>query len=116
MQAKIVALKAGGVVVEVRLKGTMTAQQYQARFAAEHAVLRRHYCSVFAFWKSCPHKPCRRARACAGNALACLRRGVPSVPRDAQWSARQRLLDSTPTTIGAPERHARQFMPEGLRE
>ena len=113
---KTVALKTGGAVVEVRLPRTMTAEQYRARFAAEHAALRRYYCSVFAFWKACRHKPCRKARACAGDALACLKRGAPGVPRETQWRARRRLLDAMPKTIGAPERHARQFLPEGLCE
>jgi len=38
------------------------------------------------------------------------------VPRETQWRARQRLLDAMLKTIGAPERHARQFLPEGLCE
>ncbi len=107
-------LNAGGVTFEVRLPKTMTARDYEARYRAEAKTLRRHYCTLFAFWKSCGSKPCRKARACAGDALACLKRNEASVSRDKQFAARQRLLETTPANIGAPERLARQAMPGGL--
>ena len=99
---------------EVRLPRTMTARDYEARYRAEAKALRRHYCTLFAFWKSCSFKPCRKARACAGDALACLKRNDALVSRDKQFAARQRLLDATPANIGAPERMARQAMPGGI--
>ena len=71
------ALQAGGMTVEVRLPRTMTARDYEARYRAEVKTLRRHYCTLFAFWKGCGFRPCRRARACAGDALACLKRNEP---------------------------------------
>ena len=111
---KTTALKGNKVVLQVRLPKRMTAAAYQARFAAEKASLRRYYCNVFEFWRACPYKPCRKARACSGDAAACLKRGEADVPRKVQWNARQKLLQSTPANIGAPERLARQFMPNGL--
>jgi hypothetical protein len=108
------ALQAGGMTVEVRLPRTMTARDYEARYRAEVKTLRRHYCTLFAFWKSCGFRPCRRARACAGDALACLKRNEARVSREKQFAARQDVLDATPANIGAPERLARQTMPGGL--
>jgi hypothetical protein len=92
----------------------MTPAQYEARFRAEKARLQRHYCTVFKFWRSCPYKPCRRFRACAGDQDACLKEKANDVPRDVQWHARQQLLKSTPRNVGAPERLAREFMPGEL--
>jgi hypothetical protein len=107
-------LKAGGETVVVYLPRTMTAEEYETRYRAEVKILRRHYCSLFGFWKWCAHKPCRKARACAGNALSCLQRHVIELSNDAQFAARQRVLEATPRNIGAPERLARQTMPAGL--
>ncbi len=86
-------------------------ERYEARFKEERAKLRRHYCSVFKFWRTCRFKPCKMARACLGNANACLKRGAGGVSRTVQWDARQKLLAATPTSIGAPERAARECMP-----
>ena len=72
------ALKAGGMTFEVRLPKTMTARDYEARYRAEVKTLRRYYCTLFAFWKSCGFRP------------------EASVSRDKQFAARQRLLETTP--------------------
>jgi hypothetical protein len=111
---KTFALKAGGMTLEVRLPRAMTARDYEARYRDEMKRLRRHYCTLFAFWKSCGFRPCRKARACAGDALACLKRNGAFVSREKQFAARQRMLDTTPANTGAPERLARQTMPGGL--
>ena len=58
------------------------AARYAARFKAEQAKLRRAYCTVFKFWRSCGFKPCAKARACEGDAKACLQRGERTIPRD----------------------------------
>src|SRR5579862_127193 len=108
------ALQAGGMTFQVVVPRAMTARDYEARYRAEVKALRRHYCTLFAFWKSCGFKPCRKARACAGDALACLQRNEGFVSREKQFAARQRVLEATPKTIGAPERLARQAMPGGL--
>jgi hypothetical protein len=81
---------------------------------AEVKTLRRHYCTLFAFWKSCGFRPCRKARACAGDARSCLKQNEAWVAREKQFAARQGVLDATPANIGAPERLARQAMPGGL--
>jgi hypothetical protein len=111
---KTFSLKACGMTLEIRQPRAMTAQNYEARYRAEVKALRREYCTLFAFWKSCGFRPCRKARACAGDAHACLKRNEALVSREKQFAARQRLLDATPANIGAPERLARQTMPGGL--
>ena len=89
----------------------LTQEEFRARFDAEKAQVQRHYCTLFGFWRSCPFKPCLRARACKGDQNACLKRWVHLVPRDRQFQARQDLLEATPRHIGAAERAARELMP-----
>jgi len=89
----------------------MTAEEYTARFKAEKARLQRAYCDIFKLWRRCRFKPCRKARACRGDAHACLERGLDFVPRQAQWDARQEIMKSSPETTGRAERTVRQFMP-----
>jgi hypothetical protein len=113
-KAKDVELTINRVRMTIRLPKQMTAGAYMARFRAEKILLQRHYCAAFGFWRSCPGKRCRRARTCVGDAPACLKRNVTGVPREAQFDARQRLLESTPANIGAPERFARQHLASGL--
>jgi len=90
------------------------AERYKARFGEERAKLRRHYCTLFKFWRSCRHKPCKNSRACLGDAYACLKRNERTVPRTTQWQARQEVLAATPADMGAPERAARECMPSEL--
>jgi hypothetical protein len=90
------------------------AARYAARFKAERAKLRRAYCTVFKFWRSCGFKPCAKARACKGDAKACLKRGETTIPRDRQWAARQKILAATPQSAGPPERAARECLPGEL--
>ncbi len=92
----------------------LAAEYFKARFREEKAKLRRHYCTVFKFWRACRFKPCRCARACRGDAEACLKRGVGAISRDTQWEARQKILAETPASTGDPERAARQCMPSEL--
>ena len=87
-----------------------------ARFAIEKALQQRRYCNAFALWRACRDKNCRRQGACCGDADACLKQGLPRVPHDVQWRARQAILNATPPNIGAPERKARQCMPADLCE
>jgi hypothetical protein len=96
------------------LPRVMTAREYEARYRDEAKRLRRFYCTLFAFWKSCAFRPCRKGRACAGDAQACLKRHEAFVSREKPFAARQGVLEATPGNIGAPERLARQAMPGGL--
>jgi hypothetical protein len=93
------------------LEEFLTREEFRARFDAEKVHVQRHYCTLFRFWRSCPSKPCQRARACRDDQSACLKRWVIEVPRDRQFRARQDLLEATPRHIGAPERATREFMP-----
>jgi hypothetical protein len=92
-------------------KPKLTEAQCAARFAAEKARLERHYCDAFAGWRDCRVRRCRRDGACRGDATACLKRALETVPRAVQWQARQDILTATAANIGAPERAARQLMP-----
>ena len=91
-----------------------TPEDYAARFGAEKAALRRHYCNVFKFWRLCPLRACRKARSCGGDAQLCLKRRVPAIPRDLQWQARRQILEVTPVDAGPAVRTAREFLPGGL--
>ena len=91
-----------------------TPEEYAARFAAEKAAMRRHYCNVFGFWRSCALKRCRKARSCSGDAEACLKRRAREIPREVQWQARRRVLAATPADVGLAERNARQLLPSAL--
>ncbi|HKM87375.1 MAG TPA: hypothetical protein VJX48_02105 [Xanthobacteraceae bacterium] len=92
-------------------KQKLTQEDYVARFNAEKAVMQRKYCDIFKFWRSCPLRRCRKARASTGDQNACLKQGEQSIPRDIQWQARQQILVATPANVGAPERLAREFLP-----
>jgi hypothetical protein len=89
----------------------LTREEFRARFEAEKARVQRHYCTLFKFWRSCRCKPCRRARACMGDANACLKRSVHELPRRDLFAARQRLTAAIPRNCAAPEREARLFLP-----
>ena len=88
-----------------------TRQEFRTRFEAEKTRLARRYCTLFGFWGNCRVKQCRRQRACAGDAMACLESCIARVPRDSQFAARQLLLQATPRNLAAPERAARELMP-----
>jgi hypothetical protein len=94
----------------------LTTERYVARFEAEKASLARHYCNVFKFWRTCPFKPCRKARLCSGDQNACLRRREKEISRHVQWEARRQIQVSTPPQAGPPERMAREFLPGNLTE
>jgi hypothetical protein len=111
---KTVSIKSGDMTFEAIVPRAMSAREYEERYRVEKKILQRHYCTLFAFWKSCRCKPCRKARACVGDAAACLKRNEGWVSREKQFAARQEVLDATPGNMGAPERLARQAMPGGL--
>jgi len=89
----------------------LTHDEFRARFEAEKAALARHYCTLFRFWRGCRFKPCRRERACMGDAPECLKGSIGSISRHAQFEAREKVVRATPRNIAAPERAARAIMP-----
>ena len=88
----------------------LTQEEFRTRFHAEKAKVQRHYCTLFGFWRSCRSKPCRRARACGGDAKTCLESSVHAISRERQFAAREALLRATPRNLAAPERAARAIM------
>ena len=88
----------------------LTREEFRARFEAEKLRVQRHYCTLFKFWRTCWSKPCRRARACAGDPGACLARCVGELPRRTLFEARQALIAAMPSNCPAPEREARLVM------
>jgi hypothetical protein len=93
------------------LEQYLTREEFRARFDAEKVKAQRHYCTLFGFWRTCRFKPCRRERACMGDAPACLTRSVGRISRPQQFDAREKLLQATPANMAAPERAARAIMP-----
>ena len=89
----------------------LTPKEYQARFNAAGAQAQREYCNIFKFWRACRYKPCRRAGACRGDQLACLKRGVVNVPRDILDRAHAQVIAATPADTIQLERTARRFCP-----
>jgi hypothetical protein len=100
--------------VNKQTTGTLTPEQYAARFAAAKAALQLHYCNAFKFWRLCPLKRCRRLRTCSGDAQLCLKSRENEMSRETQWQARLHVLASTPADAGPPERMAREFLPAAL--
>ncbi len=96
------------------LEDYLTREEFRARFDAEKAKVQRHYCTLFRFWRSCTFKPCRRERACRGDPHECLKLSVHRIPRPDQFDARQKLLQATPRHMAAPERAARDIMPNAF--
>ena len=102
---------------EERLKTTkarkpkLTTARYAERFEAEKMAQQRRYSNAFGQWRRCDLKRCRRDRACRGDAGACLKRAVETVPREVQARRRSAIVDATPANIGGPERAARGCMP-----
>lgn len=64
-----------------------------------HAATWRLYCEVFAFWRKCEAKPCRRHRRCCGEVAACLMRGLPAVPAGEREAAEKAVRAGGPRRI-----------------
>jgi hypothetical protein len=69
-----------------------------------HAVVWRLYCDVFAFWRGCRKKPCKRHQRCCGEPAGCLMRGLPSVPPAEREKAAKEVIAGGPKRI-APASH-----------
>jgi hypothetical protein len=81
------------------------SQKYRDRYFAAQELVVRAYCDYFGFWRSCPYRPCRRARGCRGDEIDCIvaRRDGEAGRFDA---ARAHVRARIPKDAGAPERHA----------
>jgi hypothetical protein len=95
---------------------TVLPKDWDARFAAEAARLRLHYCNLFKFWSDCRRPRCRRHRRCCGDSNECLKRRIDGIPRMEQFQARQAVLAATPKQAGGAERSVRQLMPYDVIE
>ncbi len=89
----------------------LTPEEWQARFDAAAKAAQREYCNIFKFWIACRYKPCRRAKTCSGDALACLKRSLNRVPGEIKNRAFDRIVWETPATADAPTKTARRFSP-----
>ncbi len=85
-----------------------TPQEYQARFYAGAKQAQREYCNIFAFWRACRLKRCRRAKECLGRARTCLKRGLDGIAYDAQYEAKLRIIAATPPQADRPTRSGRR--------
>ena len=92
----------------------LTRARFVARFRAEKVLQQLRYCKVFALWRKCPIKHCRRDQTCRSEQPFCMVLAHLRVPRQAQIQARQDILNAMPANLGAPERAARQCMPYDL--
>lgn len=85
-----------------------TPEEWQARFNAGAKQAQREYCDIFAFWRACRRKPCRRAKKCLGHARTCLKRGIDGVPYDMRDAANRRIIAATPADTDHPTRLGRR--------
>jgi hypothetical protein len=95
-------------------KRMLTRARFVARFRAEKVLQQLRYCKVFALWRKCPIKHCRRDQTCRSDQPFCMVLAHLRVPRQAQIQARQDILNAMPANLGAPERAARECMPYDL--
>jgi hypothetical protein len=81
------------------------SQKYRDRYFAAQELVVRAYCDFFGFWRTCPYRPCRRARGCRGDDIDCMvdRRGGETHRFDV---ARAHVRARIPKDAGPPERHA----------
>jgi hypothetical protein len=92
-------------------KPKLTTVGYAERFEAETVRQQRRFCDAFEAWRRCKDKACRRDGTCRGEARACLRRALDTVPREVQRRVREDILAATPKNLGGPERAVRLCMP-----
>ncbi len=66
---------------------------------AAHEATWRLYCDVFALWRGCGRKRCRRHRRCDGAPAPCLLRALPSIPFTAQSAAMRDVIAGGPRRL-----------------
>jgi hypothetical protein len=91
-----------------------TPEDFQQRFDAAARAAQREYCDIFAFWRACRRKACRRAKACGGDALSCLQRGFAQVPQQACERAHVHVMAATARDADRPTKLARQMSPQSF--
>jgi hypothetical protein len=94
----------------------LTPEDFQQRFDAAALAAQREYCDIFAFWRACRLKACRRAKTCSGDAQLCLRRGFAQVPDEACERALARVISATAADADRPTRLARQMSPQSFAQ
>jgi hypothetical protein len=92
----------------------LTPEDFQQRFDAAAKAAQREYCNIFAFWRACRRKACRRAKACGGDALSCLKRGFAQVPDESCERALLRVIAATAADADRPTQLARQMSPQSF--
>jgi hypothetical protein len=97
-----------------RMAENYTPEDFQQRFDAAAQAAQREYCEIFEFWRACRRKACRRAKACGGDALSCLKRGFAQVPEEACERARARVIAATAADADRPTQLARQMSPQSF--
>jgi hypothetical protein len=93
-------------------KPKLSAAEFARRYGREAAAQQRRYCNAFELWRTCPKGRCRRARRCLGYVTDCLKRAFAAVHPRTHVQVQQQLLRGVPRNISAPERKARQSLPE----
>jgi len=104
-----------GAMLQSGFKGNrpkLSEADFARRYGREAAAQQRRYCNAFALWQACPKNRCRRARRCLGYVTDCLKRAFRTVPPRLHVQVKRELLQGVPRNIGAPERKARQNLPE----
>jgi hypothetical protein len=93
---------------------TFTPEEFQKRFNAAAEAAQREYCDIFAFWRTCRLKACRRPKICRGDAQLCLKRGFPEILDEVADRAFARVIAATATDADRPTRLARQTSPQSF--
>ena len=77
-----------------------TPEDFQKRFDTAAEAAQREYCDIFAFWRACRLKACRRSKACGGDpqlvSSAAMRRCRTNSPI-ALWRVSSGRPPQTPT-------------------
>jgi hypothetical protein len=90
----------------------LSQAEFARRYGREAAAQQRRYCNAFALWRTCPKSRCRRTQSCLGYVTDCLKRAFGIVHPRRHGQVQRELLQNVPRNISAPERKARQNLPE----
>ena len=93
---------------------TFTPEDFQKRFDAAAKAAQREYCDIFAFWRACRLKACRRSKACGGDPQLCLKHGYAQVLDELSDRALARVIAATAADADRPTKLARQMSPQSF--